>query len=165
MKRKANEPQTEHASAKSAAEFFSEHQQIAGFDNSGKSLFTTIRELVENSLDAAESANILVITIHLYYFQFKVLIATWKPEIHVTITEYSEGEHNTQHGISSSKADAPAAAEDEEFGAAPYAESSQKTTKKKEKDVKSSDVKYYMVQCRDNGCGIEHSQVRGKYYC
>jgi DNA topoisomerase VI subunit B len=36
---------------KSAAEFFSEHQQIAGFDNPGKSLFTTIREFVENSLD------------------------------------------------------------------------------------------------------------------
>jgi DNA topoisomerase VI subunit B len=45
----------EKVSQKSAAEFFSEHQQIAGFDNPGKSLYTTIRELVENSLDAAES--------------------------------------------------------------------------------------------------------------
>lgn len=41
----------ESVSQKSAAEFFSEHQQIAGFDNPGKSLFTTIREFVENSLD------------------------------------------------------------------------------------------------------------------
>ena len=40
---------------KSAAEFFTENQNIAGFDNPGKSLYTTIRELVENSLDAAES--------------------------------------------------------------------------------------------------------------
>jgi hypothetical protein len=40
---------------KSPAEFFAENQAIAGFDNAGKSLFTSIRELVENSLDAAES--------------------------------------------------------------------------------------------------------------
>ena len=37
----------EKVNQQSAAEFFSEHQQIAGFDNPGKSLFTTIRELVE----------------------------------------------------------------------------------------------------------------------
>eukprot|EP00966_Prymnesium_polylepis_P115247 2664089-Prymnesium_polylepis.1 len=37
---------------KSPAEFFSENKNIAGFDNPGKSLYTTIRELVENSLDA-----------------------------------------------------------------------------------------------------------------
>ena len=48
MKRKNDK---ESVSQKSAAEFFSEHQQIAGFDNPGKSLFTTIREFVENSLD------------------------------------------------------------------------------------------------------------------
>ena len=41
------------------SEFFSEHQQIAGFDNPGKSLFTSIREFVENSLDAAESIQVL----------------------------------------------------------------------------------------------------------
>jgi DNA topoisomerase VI subunit B len=29
-----------------------------GFDNPGKSLFTSIRELVENSLDAAETARV-----------------------------------------------------------------------------------------------------------
>lgn len=48
----------EYVSQKSAAEFFSEHQQIAGFDNPGKSLFTTIREFVENSLDG-ESRRLL----------------------------------------------------------------------------------------------------------
>ena len=31
----------------------------AGFDSPGKCLYTTIRELVENSLDAAESINVL----------------------------------------------------------------------------------------------------------
>eukprot|EP00978_Attheya_sp_CCMP212_P022210 scaffold65976_cov46-Attheya_sp.AAC.4 len=41
--------------SKSPAEFFAENQAIAGFDNMGKSLYTTLRELIENSLDACES--------------------------------------------------------------------------------------------------------------
>ena len=57
MKRKNDK---EAVSQKSAAEFFSEHQQIAGFDNPGKSLFTTIREFVENSLDGKVLRIILV---------------------------------------------------------------------------------------------------------
>lgn len=56
---------------KSPAEFFAENKNIAGFDNvraclhtclhhlnhtqPGRCLYTTVRELVENSLDAAES--------------------------------------------------------------------------------------------------------------
>ena len=40
----------ESVQRKSAAEFFTENQTIAGFDNPGKSLYTTIRELVELSL-------------------------------------------------------------------------------------------------------------------
>jgi DNA topoisomerase VI subunit B len=32
---------------KSPAEFFSDNAAIAGFDNPGKSLYTTVRELVE----------------------------------------------------------------------------------------------------------------------
>ncbi|MCI27732.1 DNA topoisomerase 6 subunit B-like, partial [Trifolium medium] len=39
----------------SPAEFFAENKNIAGFDNPGKSLYTTVRELVENALDSAES--------------------------------------------------------------------------------------------------------------
>jgi len=44
---------------KSAAEFFAENKNLAGFDNPGKSLYTTIRELVENSVDAAEAIGVL----------------------------------------------------------------------------------------------------------
>lgn len=40
---------------KSPAEFFADNKTIAGFDNPGKCLYTTIRELVENALDSAES--------------------------------------------------------------------------------------------------------------
>ena len=70
----------EQVNQQSAAEFFSENQQIAGFDNPGKSLFTTIRELVENSLDACESIGRL-------------------PCVQVDIVEYTETEHNKLHGI------------------------------------------------------------------
>jgi len=40
----------------SPAEFFAANRIIAGFTNPAKSLFTSIRELIENGLDAAEEA-------------------------------------------------------------------------------------------------------------
>jgi DNA topoisomerase-6 subunit B len=43
---------------KTPAEFFAENRNIAGFDNDGKALYTTVREFVENSLDAAESVHV-----------------------------------------------------------------------------------------------------------
>jgi DNA topoisomerase VI subunit B len=46
--------QTSELKQKSPAEFFAENKNIAGFDNPGKSLYTSIRELVENSLDSCE---------------------------------------------------------------------------------------------------------------
>lgn len=56
----AKRPKTEGSGStqlkfKSPAEFFAENKNIAGFDNPGKSLYTTVRELVENALDAAEA--------------------------------------------------------------------------------------------------------------
>lgn len=68
-------------SSKTAAEFFTEHQHIAGFDNAGKALFTSVRELVENSLDAAESIRQL-------------------PSVEVKIREMTEREFNELHDIS-----------------------------------------------------------------
>uniref|UniRef100_A0A7S3QTQ5 DNA topoisomerase 6 subunit B n=1 Tax=Dunaliella tertiolecta TaxID=3047 RepID=A0A7S3QTQ5_DUNTE len=44
---------------KSPAEFFAENKNIAGFDNPGKCLYTTVRELVENALDSSESVGVL----------------------------------------------------------------------------------------------------------
>ena len=41
---------------RSAADFFHDNKAIAGFDNSMKMVFTSVRELVENGLDAAEKA-------------------------------------------------------------------------------------------------------------
>ena len=39
----------------SAADFFYRNRDIAGFTNPSRAIFVAIRELVENSLDAAES--------------------------------------------------------------------------------------------------------------
>ncbi|MBW2972119.1 DNA topoisomerase VI subunit B [Candidatus Woesearchaeota archaeon] len=43
----------------SVAEFFSKNRHLLGFDNPRKALMTTIKEAVDNSLDACEEANIL----------------------------------------------------------------------------------------------------------
>ncbi|GLC57111.1 DNA topoisomerase 6 subunit B [Pleodorina starrii] len=65
---------------KSPAEFFAENKNIAGFDNPGKCLYTTIRELVENALDAAESISEL-------------------PVIEITIEEVSKARLNRIRGV------------------------------------------------------------------
>ncbi len=43
----------------SAAEFFYKNKEIAGFSNPARALYQTVRELVENSLDATENYGIL----------------------------------------------------------------------------------------------------------
>src|ERR1035437_3120987 len=41
------------------SEFFAKNRHLLGFDNPRKSLLTTVKEAVDNSLDAAEEAGIL----------------------------------------------------------------------------------------------------------
>ncbi len=55
----------------SVSEFFAKNRHLLGFDNPRKALLTTIKEAVDNSLDACEEAGIL-------------------PEIEVTIKQISE---------------------------------------------------------------------------
>ncbi|EQD50218.1 DNA topoisomerase VI subunit B, partial [mine drainage metagenome] len=43
----------------SVAEFFERNRQILGFDNPQRSLLTTVKEAVDNGLDASEEAGIL----------------------------------------------------------------------------------------------------------
>src|SRR6056297_3413733 len=43
----------------SVAEFFEKNRQILGFDSAPRSLITTVKEAVDNSLDACEEAEIL----------------------------------------------------------------------------------------------------------
>ena len=43
----------------SIAEFFEKNRHLLGFDNPTKALLTSVKEAVDNSLDACEEANIL----------------------------------------------------------------------------------------------------------
>ncbi|KAM0932364.1 putative DNA topoisomerase (ATP-hydrolyzing) [Dioscorea sansibarensis] len=83
---KRGRPKTSHKAKesslkqKSPAEFFAENKNIAGFDNPGKSLYTTVRELVENSLDSAESISelpVIEITMYLVIFIWNAWIFPW----------------------------------------------------------------------------------------
>src|SRR5260221_14293350 len=56
----------------SVSEFFTKNRHLLGFDNPAKALLTTVKEAVDNSLDACEEAGIL-------------------PELTVEIKEISEG--------------------------------------------------------------------------
>ena len=129
----------ETLSKKSAAEFFSEHQQIAGFDNPGKSLFTTIREFVENSLDAAESMHVL-------------------PEIELSVEEFSEAEHNELNGIRSSGSNANLnIVNDDPEDKDDKPTKSTKSSKDTQKEGKEQ--MYYLIRCTDNGCGIPEENI------
>lgn len=124
----------EKVSQKSAAEFFSEHQQIAGFDNAGKSLYTTIRELVENSLDASESIQVL-------------------PDIKVSIVEFNEEEHNIRHHIKHY---------DKKKKLETDGDIIDDPTKKKKATKTMESIKqinYYDIICKDNGCGIPPDKI------
>ena len=55
----------------SVSEFFAKNRHLLGFDNPRKALLTTVKEAVDNSLDACEEAGIL-------------------PEIWVEITQVKE---------------------------------------------------------------------------
>ena len=58
----------------SVSEFFAKNRHLLGFDNPAKALLTTIKEAVDNSLDACEEAGIL-------------------PDIIVEVTEINEGRY------------------------------------------------------------------------
>jgi DNA topoisomerase-6 subunit B len=58
----------------SVSEFFTKNRHLLGFDNPAKALLTTVKEAVDNSLDACEEAGIL-------------------PELAVEIVEVSEGRY------------------------------------------------------------------------
>jgi len=141
---------------KSAAEFFCEHQQIAGFDNPGKSLFTSIRELVENSLDATEIIHKL-------------------PNINVKVIEYNEQEHNKLHGIKQKEkksekleelvVDVASVAPDGSTSdpsastIATPTNTPAKGSKGKDKVVKDAARMYYKIIVEDNGCGMASKDI------
>ena len=69
----------------SVSEFFAKNRHLLGFDNSSKALLTTIKEAVDNSLDACEEAGILpevIVEIHqLEEDRYRVMIEDNGPGI------------------------------------------------------------------------------------
>ena len=61
----------------SVSEFFTKNRHLLGFDNPAKALLTTIKEAVDNALDACEEAGIL-------------------PTIDVTVEEVSDGRYRVK---------------------------------------------------------------------
>lgn len=57
-KKSKNKKADSKARTASAAVFFNENKSIAGFGNSMRAVFTSVRELVENSLDASEKRGV-----------------------------------------------------------------------------------------------------------
>lgn len=147
---------------KSPAEFFAENQAIAGFDNLGKSLYTSIRELVENGLDACETVDQL-------------------PAISVDVKEYTQAEfnklalndlrldinsksaplspdHRKHHQIDTElfqkkgKKSAAKTEKNEEEAAA-------SDSKKKKKSTANKPSQYFLITVTDNGCGMAHTAI------
>ncbi|KAK2080322.1 hypothetical protein QBZ16_000175 [Prototheca wickerhamii] len=112
-------PKTDVLQQKSPAEFFADNKNIAGFDNPGKCLYTTVREFVENSLDSSESIQVL-------------------PEIEISIEEMKQNELNVLRVLKEAK--------DQE-------------RLEKAGSQGRGDKLFYRVTVKDNGVGLEHSQI------
>jgi len=153
-------PKQRELKFKSPAEFFSENKNIAGFDNPGKSLYTTVRELVENGLDACESIREL-------------------PDISVRIEELSTGEYNSMMDIGNvdrvdeslyadfeSEKDKAKREQKEARASAKAAAAAAKKSNggkggaaKAPRKARSSEQLFYKVTVNDNGSGMPHEQI------
>ena len=109
-----------------------------GFDNPGKSLYTSIRELVENSLDAAEAIGVL-------------------PDVHIKLEEISHASFREMHGMDAKKSKQVEVEPGDENG-----DSEKKSAKKKAqaaKKVTAKDQCFFKLTVTDNGGGMPHGEI------
>lgn len=142
---------------KSPAEFFAENKNIAGFDNPGKSLYTTVRELVENALDSSESISEL-------------------PVVEIVIEEIRKSKFNSMIGLVDRERVDQALYDDFETAKArerrlakeardQEIQAKNAALGKKVKESASRAIKgrgeasFYRVICKDNGKGMPHDDI------
>lgn len=159
-KRKSKTPKKAKESVlkqKSPAEFFAENKNIAGFDNPGKSLYTTVRELVENALDSSESISEL-------------------PAVEVTIEEVGRSKFNSMIGLIDRERVDQELYDDFETAKARekrlakeareqeiQAKNAALGKKIKETAAKAAkgrgEASFFRVICKDNGKGMPHDDI------
>lgn len=156
---------------KSPAEFFAENKNIAGFDNPGKSLYTTIRELVENGLDAAESMDALpeieVTVERIGKQQFRTLVGMDDVRERVDSSLYKDVENAKEKKSREAKEKreakrklAKAAAQREDLADSASAVASQEPSQSQgTKKERSGGNEIFRVTVVDNGTGMAHEDV------
>ncbi|KAK9811024.1 hypothetical protein WJX73_007287 [Symbiochloris irregularis] len=149
---------------KSPAEFFADNKNIAGFDNPGKCLYTTVRELVENSLDAAESVGALPdIDIHIEEVSQKRLNSIRGVSNHARLDEELYNDFETE--AVKKKRLAKEAKEQEKLEKAQAKKGEPTTAKAKDTEVTKgagagkSAKTFYTVRVKDNGMGMPHADI------
>ena len=145
-KKNANARGDKNLTQKSPAEFFQDNKGIAGFENAGKSLYTTLREFIENALDAAEAIGTL-------------------PEIDIAVEEVSVSQYENLIGLKahvrlddelyadfeSDKAKAKRLAQEAKAAA---------TSKRGGGGGKREQTKcFYKITVKDNGKGMQHEDI------
>ena len=147
---------------KSPAEFFQDNKGIAGFENAGKSLYTTLREFIENALDAAEHIGVLpqvdVLVEEVTLTQYETMIGldahvrkddTLYDDFETEKARAKRLEREAKVEMQLEKAAAANANKGKKGGGRGNANSSKGEEKKS----------YFKITVKDNGKGMEHSDI------
>ncbi|KAK6164231.1 hypothetical protein DH2020_001095 [Rehmannia glutinosa] len=171
---------------KSPAEFFADNKNIAGFDNGGngslmalsevvvvstdgKCLYTTVRELVENALDSAESISELPLDLDRHLLLDILLVDRSSEEIGrskfnsmIGLADHERVDAELYDDFETAKAREKRLAKEarlQETQAKNAALGRKGKAPTAVKPIKSREASYYRVTCKDNGRGMPHDDI------